>query len=169
MLKVDLALLARQRRVEIETELEPADPVLEGIGVEFDGPVALKLDVQQAAADVVARGSIAGVALLSCRRCMVPVRHELDEELTFVFRPGLTQVEAEEEEVYALPERAQELDLTAAVREHLLLAVPEYVSCSEECRGFCPRCGTNLNQASCECVVEDEDPRWAALRRLRSE
>ena len=95
--------------------------------------------------------------------------YALDEELTFLYRSGVRGVEAEAEEVYGLPERGLELDLGPAVREHVLLAVPQFVICDEACRGFCPRCGTNLNEASCDCVVEEEDPRWAALRRLRSE
>lgn len=169
MLKVDLGLLARQHRVQIDEEVAAEDPVWDGLGFRFAGPVAIRLEVQQAGRDVVARGRLAGEADLACRRCTTPVRYDMDEELTFVFRPGLSAAEAEVEEVYALPERARELDLALPVREHVLLAVPEYVICEESCRGFCPRCGTNLNQASCECVVEETDPRWAALRRLRSE
>lgn len=169
MLKVDLGLLARQRRAEIDGELASDDPAWDGTGIAFAEPVAVELDVQQAGPDVVARGRVRGTAALACRRCTTPVAYELDEELTLVFRAGISAVEAEAEEVYVLPERAKELDLTPALREHVLLAVPEYVNCSEECRGFCARCGTNLNQASCDCVVEDEDPRWAALRRLRSD
>jgi uncharacterized protein len=118
---------------------------------------------------VVARGDIRGTVRLACRRCVTPVHYDFDEELTFVYRAGLSSVDAEAEEVYSLPARGQELDLAAALLEHVQLAVPQYVICEESCRGFCPRCGTNLNQASCECVVEEEDPRWAALRRLRSE
>jgi uncharacterized protein len=169
MLKVDLGRLARERRLRIDEEIAPDDPILSGIGIAFSGPVVLALDVQDAARDVVARGRLRGEAELACRRCMTPVRYELDEDLTFVFRAGVTPVEAEQEEVYALAERAQELDLAVPLREHVLLAVPEYVNCSETCRGLCPLCGTNLNESSCDCAVEDEDPRWAALRRLRSE
>ncbi|CAN5843745.1 DUF177 domain-containing protein [soil metagenome] len=169
MLKVDLGLLARRHRTEIDEEIGPDDPVWDGMGIRFDGPVSMRLDVQQVGADVIGRGRLTGAARLACRRCMQPVRHELAEELTLVFRAGLTAVEAEAEEVYPLAERAKELDLAMPVREHVLLAVPEYVICKETCRGFCPRCGTDLNQTSCECVVEEDDPRWAALRRLRSE
>jgi uncharacterized protein len=169
MLKVDLGLLARQHRIRIDAELEPGDPVWEGTGLTFEAPVGLTLDVQEAGADIIARGRLRGAARLECRRCTKPVDHELDEELTFVFRAGVEGVEAEAEEVYPLPPRGQELDLELPLREHMLLAVPEFVTCEEACRGFCPRCGTNLNQTSCECVVEEEDPRWAALRRLRSE
>ncbi|HUF50285.1 MAG TPA: DUF177 domain-containing protein [Longimicrobiales bacterium] len=169
MLKVDLGLLARQHRIRIETEVPADDPLWETLPWRFAEPVLLRMDVQQAGADVVVRGRVQGLVELSCRRCLVPVGHELDEELTLLYRPGVAGVEAEAEEVYALPAKGGELDLTAALREHVLLAVPEFVICTEECRGFCPRCGTNLNQSSCDCADEEEDPRWAALRRLRSE
>jgi uncharacterized protein len=169
MLKVDLGLLAQQHRIRIEGEIAPDDPAWEDADVAFTHGLAVELDVQQAGADVVVRGRARGTAALSCRRCVTPVTRELDEELTFLYRAGVDAVEAEAEEVYALPPRGQELDLRPALLEHMQLAVPRFVVCDEACRGFCPRCGTNLNQASCDCVVEDEDPRWAALRRLRSE
>jgi uncharacterized protein len=170
MLKADLGLLGREHRVRIEEELAPDHPLWDGTGLQFAGPVSLRLELQEAVGgDVVARGTLRGTVELSCRRCTRPVRHELDEELTLLFRPGLTPVEAEAAEIYPLAAKAREVDLTTALREHAVLAVPEYVNCSETCRGFCPQCGTNLNESSCACANEGEDPRWAALRRLRSE
>jgi uncharacterized protein len=168
MLKADLGLLGREHRMRVEEDLPPDHPVWEGTGISFAGPVSLRLDLQQSVGgDLVGRGRIRGTAALSCRRCTKPVPFELDEELTLLFRPGLEPVDAEAAEIYPLPERAKEADLTVPVREHVVLAVPEYVNCSESCRGFCPQCGLDLNESSCECAVEDEDPRWAALRRLR--
>jgi uncharacterized protein len=169
MLKVDLGLLARRHRIRIDVELAPDDPSWDGADLAFDGTVAVELDAQQAGPDVVVRGTVRGTALLACRRCTTPVRYEVDEAVTLVYRPGLAPADAEAEETYVLPERAQDLDLWPALLEHLVLAVPQFVVCREDCRGFCPRCGTNLNQASCDCVVEEDDPRWAALRRLRTE
>ncbi|HSJ25790.1 MAG TPA: DUF177 domain-containing protein [Longimicrobiales bacterium] len=170
MLKADIGLLAREHRIRVEEDLSPDDPVWDGTGLTFAGPVRVELELQQVVGgDVVVRGHVRGGVELSCRRCMKPVVLDLEDELTFVFRPGLSVVEAEAAELYTLPERAKELDLAVPLREHVVLAVPEYVNCSETCRGFCPQCGTDLNESSCDCTVEDEDPRWAALRRLRSE
>jgi uncharacterized protein len=169
MLKVDLGRLAKRQRIRIEVEIPAGDALWSGTGLVFVDGVEVSLDVQLAGADVVALGGIRGTVGLACRRCTTPVTHELDEDLTLVYRAGLGAAEAEAEEVYALPPRGNDLDLTPAVLEQLQLAVPEFVCCEEACRGLCPRCGVNLNQASCECVVEEEDPRWAALRRLRSE
>jgi uncharacterized protein len=169
MLKVDLGLLAQQHRIRIDAEVAAEDALWDTLPWRFSEPVGLHLDVQQAGADVVVRGDVRGKAVLSCRRCLAPVLHGVNEELIFVYRSGVAPVEAEAEEVYPLPAKGRELDLTEAVREHVLLSVPEFVNCDEDCRGFCPRCGANLNEAPCECRTEDEDPRWAALRRLRSE
>jgi uncharacterized protein len=170
MLKVDLGLLAQRHRMQIDVEVPADDPLWDTtFPWRFAEPVALRLDVQKAGADVVVRGSVQGEAKLSCRRCLVDVGYEVDEDLIFVYRAGVAPVEAEAEEVYPLPARSRELDLTQAVRENVLLSVPEFVNCDDACRGFCPRCGTNLNESTCECRTADEDPRWAALRRLRSE
>ena len=169
MLKVDLGILARKHRIRIDAEVPADDPLWSSLPWRFAEPVQLHLDVQQAGQDVVVRGGIEGVVDLACRRCLTPVTHELDEELTFLYRAGVQDVDAEAEEVYALPAKGSDLDLGPALREHVLLAVPQFVICDEACRGFCPRCGTNLNESSCDCEDEEEDPRWAALRRLRSE
>src|SRR5690606_33050553 len=104
-------------------------------------------------------------AALSCRRCLVPVEFDLDETVTWLFREGISEAEAEAEEVYALPEKGRELDLVRALREQVMLAVPEFVSCAEACRGLCPRCGANRNQVDCGCEEPEVDDRWAALRR----
>ncbi|MBR9988167.1 MAG: DUF177 domain-containing protein [Gemmatimonadetes bacterium] len=169
MLKVDLGLLAQQHRIRIDAEVSAEDALWAELPWRFAEPVSLHLEVQQAGSDVVVRGEVDGVAELACRRCLSAVLYEVNEELIFVYRTGVAPVQAEAEEVYALPKKSRELDLTLAVREHVLLAVPEFVSCDDTCRGFCPRCGTNLNESTCDCRTEDEDPRWAALRRLRSE
>ena len=166
MLKADLGLLKRQRRIEIEEQVAPEQTGLEELGVVLAGPLDVRLDVQQAGPDVAVLGSIRGTALLNCRRCLVPVAHDFDETVTWLFREGVGEAEAEAEEVYVLPEKGRELDLLRALREQVLLAVPEYVNCEESCRGLCPRCGANRNQVDCGCEQPEGDDRWAALRRL---
>ena len=69
-------------------------------------------------------------------------------------------------EVYPLPVRGTELDLTEAVREQLLLQVPAYVLCREACAGLCPRCGADRNDGECGCAPPDEGSPWAALKKL---
>ena len=62
----------------------------------------------------------------------------------------------------------QGLLLEDALREQVLLAVPLKALCRENCKGLCPHCGANLNQERCSCAVTVEEPRWAALKEIRS-
>jgi uncharacterized protein len=167
MLKVDLAQLQRKRRVPLEAEVEAGALGIEEDEVRFVGPVHVRLEAQQVGTDVLVRGMIEAQTELACRRCLRAVRQSIAEEVTFHFREDAEESDAED--VYPLPARENELDLTAALREQLMLAVPAYVVCDEACKGFCPRCGANLNEGECACAVQEVDERWAALRRLKSE
>jgi uncharacterized protein len=52
------------------------------------------------------------------------------------------------------------------MREQFYLALPMKPLCAEGCKGLCPHCGTNLNEATCTCTNEWSDPRLEPLRAL---
>ena len=169
MLKVDLGLLKRAERLEIDERVPPDSPFWEGTGLTFDAPLHVGLVASEAGEDVRVDGAISARTTQPCRRCLEPVAIELDQPVHVIYRAGIegVEAEAEEEHVYPLPARARELDLSDAVREHVILGMPEYVMCREDCRGLCPHCGTDLNRDSCDCTAEPVDDRWAALRRAK--
>jgi uncharacterized protein len=166
MLHVDLNRLQREGRARVDADVAPSDEFWNGTDVAPHAPLAVRLEAQQAATDVVVRGRVAGEFELACRRCLDPVVAGIDEELALLYRAGMEPGDDEPADVLPLP-RGATLDLTVPVREHVLLAVPTYVYCRGECRGLCPQCGANLNQAVCGCTSEESDERWGPLRRLR--
>ena len=99
----------------------------------------------------------------TCSRCLKVVLRERNIPLDFRFEPGLDPWD-EGPGVYALDANQDELDAGPALREELLLALPDYTLCRPECRGLCPQCGTDLNEGDCDCVEATGDPRWEALR-----
>jgi len=68
-----------------------------------------------------------------------------------------------EEETYS----GKVIDLDPFVREQILLALPGYPLCKDDCKGLCPACGANLNDRECGCDRHVPDPRWAALRNVK--
>jgi len=56
------------------------------------------------------------------------------------------------------------------VEEHIitaiLLSLPMKVVCKDDCKGLCPKCGKDLNEGQCDCIIEDIDPRLATLKDL---
>ncbi|MGQ0538466.1 MAG: YceD family protein [Gemmatimonadaceae bacterium] len=109
-------------------------------------------------------GRMAGGVVAQCRRCLREVTLDVEEDLHLLFaEAGVT--EAAEPDVYAIPARANTLDLRPAIREQWLLAVPPFALCREDCKGLCPRCGADLNAGPCGCGPQADAP-WSALRPL---
>jgi uncharacterized protein len=117
------------------------------------------------------RGRIAGVFVLPCSRCAEDATSSFDECFEhFVALPseeeGETDGQEEEAHLRILPGAAPELDLAGLCGEEFVLALPVKALCAPDCKGLCPACGTNRNEAACGCAGE-ADPRLAALRGLK--
>jgi len=112
------------------------------------------------------RGSLTAPLVLECRRCLEAIRRTTELPLDLLFDREVDPVSAESE-IYPLEGEATVLDLGPVLREQLLLAVPDYPVCREDCEGLCPKCGTNLNEDECDCVLTEPDPRWDVLRKLK--
>ena len=118
-------------------------------------------------------GSFSTEVEVRCARCLDPVQNKLAEQFDLLYRP--LGVDATRDEV-AISQADTEIGyyqgegllLEDVLREQVLLAVPFKVLCREDCRGLCPHCGKNLNEEQCSCTTAMEDPRWTALREIRS-
>jgi uncharacterized protein len=165
MLKLSLAALDRGE-ARIQEHVPPGHPMFAGMAAELAAPLDVDLTARSVGDGVFVRGTLRTTVRLACRRCLSPVERRVEATLDLLY---LEKVEEDEldGEVYRLPERGDELDLTAAVREHLLLDVPEYGLCSEECRGLCPTCGANLNEGDCDCVPQAAPSAWDALKTIK--
>ncbi len=166
MPELDLIRLERDRRIRIDERIAADSPAWAETGLRVAGPGEVQLEAQKSGADVIVRGRFHARVETECRRCLARVLVDVDEPVSLVFRSGLGRAEAEREEVYPLPAGERTLDLGEPLREHVLLAVPQFAVCRETCRGLCPRCGTNLNEGECSCGPTGGDERWAELRRV---
>ncbi|MGE0160668.1 MAG: DUF177 domain-containing protein [Gemmatimonadales bacterium] len=168
MLKVDLGRLDREGTVPVEAQVPADDALWQDSGIEWASPVDVRLRASYAGTgQIVVRGEVSGTLKQECRRCLEPVEGEFDEEVTLVFDADATDEESDEGEAFPFDPSSGSLDLSQAVRGEVILAVNPYVVCDPECKGLCPKCGANLNEEGCDCVVVESDPRWGALRALK--
>ena len=58
------------------------------------------------------------------------------------------------------------LDISGAVESLVYSSLPMRSLCSDDCKGLCPKCGTNLNKSECNCDTTRYDPRFAIFRKL---
>lgn len=169
MLTIPLTRLEREGTLELQAAIPPDDPSWEGTELRFSAPLSISGKAQWlTSGEVLVRASIRSRLSLECRRCLEPVEVPVEEELTLLFVPS-GEGEEEDEDARILPERGTDLELGAAIREEVILALWPFALCKPDCRGLCPRCGANLNEETCQCSSEELDPRWDALRALNEE
>jgi len=117
-------------------------------------------------------GSVMAEAMLVCVKCLDTFKYPVNKDFKSVF--------FNTPEFHALPEERElteetlneeflydnTLDLEDVLMEELLLSIPDYPRCSEECKGLCPVCGTNLNHHICGCNEENKSSPFDVLKNL---
>jgi uncharacterized protein len=171
MLRLDLSRLDREGTLQLDARVPPDDDLWKEMEVGFAEPVEVGLTATIAGSgEVVVRGTIRASIEQECRRCLEPIGTEFEEDVTWVFVAAEDPESVEvDDEVRFYEPGAGELDLSYAVREEIILNTDRYVVCDPECKGLCPKCGTNLNEGECDCTFDEPDPRWDALRSLKKE
>ncbi len=141
--------------VETVGELPPSDPAFEGLELPLTEPVRVEGQLQATEGDdFLWRGRIRTSARVPCRRCLAEVDCGLDRDVDVLLTSDPDA--ADDPSVYTLPEAALQVDLTGVVREELVLDMPAYVLCREDCAGLCPECGAELNAGPCGCARSAE-------------
>jgi uncharacterized protein len=151
MLRVDLRQLGAGG-VETRGTLLPDDPTLDGLAIEFEGPIAVEGRLHATADDsFLWRGTVQATVVGECRRCLRRVEQRIDDHLDVVFSadPDL----ADDPSVYVLPANPSSIDVSKAVREEVALRASAFPLCGEDCKGLCPTCGADLNAGPCGCTV----------------
>jgi len=118
-------------------------------------------------------GSVRTTLQLPCSRCLEPFTWPVDATFDLRYQPhaentGDDEREIEEDDLSTAFYENDEIDLGQLMREQFLLSLPMKPLCSDDCRGLCPVCGTNLNRGRCDCKREWDDPRFDALRAIRN-
>jgi DUF177 domain-containing protein len=137
----------------------------------LEGPVNVVLSYYRAGTELFFRGELTAATMACCARCAEEFMAPSGRSFRYVLAPrsigdeGNGDLRSEDLE-FSLYE-GEEVNLTPLIREQMLLALPTRPLCREDCRGLCPRCGANLNERACGCVIESADARLSVLRSIK--
>ena len=171
MLHVDLLRLRRGRTFNLSAAIESGHEMWNGCELRFTDPVEVTGSVMATAdGGVVVRGFWKAPMRYDCSRCLRALRLEIARPLTLVYVP-VDGREVSDPEIRSLGTRGTTLDLTEAIREEVVLEVPRYVVPREREDGRCTECGDPVERyRKVEEALETEtDPRWSALKPLRTD
>ena len=137
-------------------------------GISLVSPVVLTGTVSSFGHELAIVGRLTAAVQAECAKCLRPVSVQIDCDYNQLLRrvgyENETQQEDEDEEDAILFDGSS-CDLTASAVETLNLHLPIRFVCSDECKGLCPICGTDLNQQDCGCAKAIDSP-FSALADL---
>ena len=120
--------------------------------VRVEGDVRYDLFAQRVSEELVVRGTLSVGLGLRCTRCTV-------------FFSTTVRV-SDFLRAYSASKDVDSVDITADMREELLLHIPGFPVCGEGCKGLCAQCGADLNKGSCGCGTGERPSPWTALDSL---
>jgi uncharacterized protein len=147
----------------------PAELGLPMVGVPPGAPVALDLRLESVSEGVLVSGTASAEVAGECGRCLRPIRDSISVSLQqlYAYEHSATDETAEEDEVGRL--QGDLLDLEPALRDAVVLALPNHPVCRADCPGLCPDCGQPWDDLPDDHSHDRADPRWAALRALNED
>lgn len=108
---------------------------------------------------------------LACTRCLKQFEQRMHVPFEERFYPTVDvltgmplSVEDDGEDAFPIDDHHL-VDLTEAIRQQILLAIPLVTLCQENCAGLCAQCGKDLNEGPCTCEPE-VDTRLSVLKTL---
>ena len=122
---------------------------------------------------ILVQGTLATQTKITCSRCLKPFTLKIPLKIQEEFFPtidiitGMKLPKPEDPGSFTIDEH-HILDLTEAIRQYIVTAMPMKPLCKAECAGLCAACGKDLNLGACDCKQEEADPRWAELLKLKN-
>ncbi len=140
------------------------DRVYRGEELIFPLPFDVKGTIINTKNDLHMMAYVKGSILLPCSRCTKPYNYKVD--LNFTAKLSDT-VDLDNDDPSVFLYRNNQVSIDEIVREYTILDIPIKHLCSENCRGLCPKCGTDLNLEKCDCDKDDDiDIRLLELKKL---
>ena len=158
-------------QIQETPELKPISLGNESFPIKCKTPVSLRIR-NKGNKELQITGNVEIEVVIPCSRCLEDVSVDMDLQ----FEKEADMKMSEEERIRALDEqvyiKGYNLDVDKLVYSELLVNWPSKVLCTENCKGICSICGTNLNRKTCKCREDlnsrnkELDPRMAKFQEI---
>lgn len=170
-MRINIAQISEDEGLNIHHLYAAGEPALSSSDYRLAGRSELDLQATRAGQEVSLVGRVVACVEFECDRCLQPFAVTVEPGFDLLYLPPLGTGEEHElgEDDLAIGfYQGDAIDVDDLVREQIELALPMSRLCRADCRGLCPECGARLNDGDCACQGEEIDPRWAALKELKT-
>ncbi len=148
-------------KLDIEKEFSVGSFEFAGNEYSFEKPVTVTGEVKNIGSALKIALVIKGEYTSYCDRCGCEVSASVFGEAEENITGENIEVDSE---MFTL--NGHTLDISGAIESLVYSSLPMRNLCSDDCKGLCSKCGTDLNKSECNCDTTRYDPRFAIFRKL---
>lgn len=162
-MRVNISDIAKTHGASLEITFNEKMPDLNSLveGYIFECPVTFQGRVENFSGILKLKGRLKTCYSAKCFRCLGDIEASLDIDVQEDF---VEAGEQKNDESYIFEGNFIELD--KAFTDNILLNLPMRQLCAPDCKGYCPQCGCNRNEKSCECREETINPQMEVLKNF---
>jgi uncharacterized protein len=150
-IEVSGLLMETGQSMPISDTVNLASVSFQGENIGFAGPVNVEGTLINAGAYLELDTQVQGIASLHCGRCA----EAYEEPFTYDVQLRFSRQADLDHDILGFS--GEWIDLDPFLITEIVSKLPIRRLCSTDCKGLCPICGLNLNQASCDCIIESDE------------
>ncbi len=142
------------------------------IDFDFEKPLHSEATVLRSGKSILIKGKVETNLRLQCIRCLKEFSYPLSSRFELTLHPlkessMIKEKELEEGDLESDFFQEGEIHLSEIACEQVFLEIPYQPLCQENCKGLCPRCGSDLNLSLCSCEGERMGTAFSDLQKLK--
>jgi len=146
-----------KKKVSLELDFKEIE------GYKILSPVLVDLEIENIGMGFSVKGSFEVMVELQCRRCLKMFNFKLVSEVDEIYTTKRGEITPKKllnrDELSTFLFNGEEINIKEAIRQNIIVSIPPYPLCKEDCKGLCPICGKDWNEGYCEHIemLEKED------------
>lgn len=122
--------------LNFKKEVPASEIGLEEGDVDLRSPLTVEANLTRTGNTIMADTLVTAQYGYQCARCLADFQRAKSREFYFD---------------YQVTSPMDMIDVGEDIRQEMILAIPQRVLCSKDCKGICAGCGANLNIEKCKC------------------
>jgi len=133
----------------------------------YTGSVSVKVTLDKSMHQIILDTESNAKHKFICDRCNKESESDITCNFQLVYLFSAKKEQSDDNNVKFLSPDIDKIDISEDLSEYLRLSLPMKNLCSEDCKGLCPNCGTDLNLKKCRCKKSIDTGVWDALKKLK--
>ncbi len=165
LLDLKRIFINQEKSLSLKINVDLSDVKQNGISF-FPEPVTVDVEAENRAGMVILNAEVNTSFNFVCDRCNLVSNRNFNRKFSHIIVEHISSENNGDYDYIEAP--GCRLDTDSLFRDDILTELPSKLLCKDDCKGLCFKCGKNLNEGRCGCVMSEPDPRTEALRRLLS-